>query len=56
MTSPILVPGGTGTQGRLVVPVKHVARTPEGYYLVCDPTKADSYPVRTFREWLRICR
>lgn len=42
--------------GRLVAPVDHVARTPEGYYLVCDRLKADTYALRTFREWIRSCR
>jgi DNA-binding transcriptional LysR family regulator len=43
-------------QGRLVAPVDHVARTPNGYYLVCDPLKVDRYPLRVFREWIRSCR
>ncbi|HSV84444.1 MAG TPA: LysR substrate-binding domain-containing protein [Ramlibacter sp.] len=42
--------------GRLVIPVDHVARTELGYYLVCDPLKADAAPVRMFREWIRSVR
>jgi DNA-binding transcriptional LysR family regulator len=42
--------------GRLVIPVDHVARTERGYYLVCDPLKADAAPVRLFREWIRSVR
>ena len=39
--------------GRLVVPIDHVARTETGYYLVCDPHKADTYPLKEFRAWVR---
>jgi DNA-binding transcriptional LysR family regulator len=39
--------------GRLVVPIGHVARTGDGYYLVCDPRRRDSYPLLEFREWVR---
>jgi DNA-binding transcriptional LysR family regulator len=42
--------------GRLVIPVDHVARTERGYYLVCDPLQADAAPVRLFREWIRSVR
>jgi DNA-binding transcriptional LysR family regulator len=42
--------------GRLVIPVDHVARTERGYYLVCDPLKAAAAPVRLFREWIRSVR
>lgn len=39
--------------GRLVVPVNHVARAETGYYLVCDPRKAQTEPLKAFREWIR---
>jgi LysR family glycine cleavage system transcriptional activator/LysR family transcriptional regulator of beta-lactamase len=39
--------------GRLVRPVDHVAITESGYYLVCDPVKADKQPLKSFREWMR---
>jgi LysR family glycine cleavage system transcriptional activator/LysR family transcriptional regulator of beta-lactamase len=42
--------------GRLVVAVDHVARTESGYYLVCDPLKANAPPVRLFRDWIRSVR
>jgi len=42
--------------GRLVVAVDHMARTELGYYLVCDPMKAATSPVRLFREWIRSVR
>lgn len=42
--------------GRLVIAVDHVARTERGYYLVCDPLRADTAPVRLFREWIRSVR
>lgn len=42
--------------GRLVIAVDHVARTELGYYLVCDPLKAATAPVRTFRDWIRSVR
>lgn len=42
--------------GRLVIAVDHVARTELGYYLVCDPLKANAAPVRIFREWIRTVR
>jgi DNA-binding transcriptional LysR family regulator len=42
--------------GRLVIAVDHIARTERGYYLVCDPMKADMAPVRLFREWIRSVR
>ncbi|NEX64675.1 LysR substrate-binding domain-containing protein [Noviherbaspirillum galbum] len=42
--------------GRLVIAVDHVARTELGYYLVCDPLKASSAPVKRFREWIRTVR
>jgi LysR family glycine cleavage system transcriptional activator/LysR family transcriptional regulator of beta-lactamase len=42
--------------GRLVVAVDHTARTERGYYLVCDPLRADAAPVRLFREWIRSVR
>jgi DNA-binding transcriptional LysR family regulator len=38
-------------RGRLVVPIGPVARTAGAYFLVCDPRRKDSYPVRDFREW-----
>lgn len=42
--------------GRLVVAVDHIARTDLGYYLVCDPLKATTTPVRLFRDWIRSVR
>lgn len=42
--------------GRLVIVTDHVARTESGYYLVCDPLKAQTAPVRLFREWIRSVR
>jgi DNA-binding transcriptional LysR family regulator len=42
--------------GRLVIALDHVARTELGYYLVCDPLKAATPPVRLFREWIRSVR
>lgn len=42
--------------GRLVVAVDHVAKTELGYYLVCDPMKATTSPVRLFRDWIRSVR
>jgi DNA-binding transcriptional LysR family regulator len=42
--------------GRLVIPVNFVGRTEKGYYLVCDPRKADLPVVRLFRNWLRSVR
>jgi DNA-binding transcriptional LysR family regulator len=42
--------------GRLAIAVDHVARTERGYYLVCDPAKAETAPVRLFRQWIRTVR
>jgi LysR family glycine cleavage system transcriptional activator/LysR family transcriptional regulator of beta-lactamase len=42
--------------GRLAIATDHVARTERGYYLVCDPLKAEAAPVRLFREWIRSVR
>lgn len=42
--------------GRLVIAVDHAARTEQGYYLVCDPLKANENVVRFFREWIRSVR
>ncbi len=39
--------------GRLVRPVDLVASTDLGYYLVCDPAKANVQPFKAFREWIR---
>lgn len=39
--------------GRLVRPVDHVATTESGYYLVCDPARAETQPLKSFREWVR---
>lgn len=38
--------------GRLVHPLDREVRTEFGYYLLCDPAKADAQPVKLFREWL----
>jgi LysR family glycine cleavage system transcriptional activator len=38
--------------GRLVLPLDQEVRTEFGYYLLCDPAKADTQPVKLFREWL----
>ncbi len=37
--------------GRVVIPIPHVARTGEGYFLACDPRRKDDYPLLQFREW-----
>jgi DNA-binding transcriptional LysR family regulator len=42
--------------GRLIRPVDHVATTDTGYYLVCDPAKANSRAVKAFRAWIRTSR
>jgi LysR family glycine cleavage system transcriptional activator/LysR family transcriptional regulator of beta-lactamase len=42
--------------GRLVIAVDHIARTELGYYLVCDPLKSTTVPVRLFRDWIRSVR
>jgi LysR family glycine cleavage system transcriptional activator/LysR family transcriptional regulator of beta-lactamase len=42
--------------GRLVAPVAHVATTELGYYLVCDPLRADTHAVQLFRSWIRTVR
>ena len=39
--------------GRLVKPLDLVARTEAGYYLLCDPSKAERYAIRAFREWVQ---
>ena len=39
--------------GRLVAPVDKFVRTELGYDLVCDLHKANTYPLREFREWVR---
>lgn len=41
------------SSGRLVRPVDHVARTEFGYYLICDPLRAQTEPLKSFREWVR---
>lgn len=38
--------------GTLVRPLKHTARSPEGYYLVWDPGKAQTYPFNVFAVWM----
>lgn len=38
--------------GRLVHPLEREVRTEFGYYLLCDPSKADTQPLKLFREWL----
>jgi DNA-binding transcriptional LysR family regulator len=38
--------------GRLVQPLDQVVPTEFGYYLLCDPAKADTQPLKLFREWL----
>jgi DNA-binding transcriptional LysR family regulator len=38
--------------GRLVLPLERKVRTEFGYYLLCDPSKADTQPLNQFREWL----
>jgi LysR family glycine cleavage system transcriptional activator len=38
--------------GRLVLPLDQEVRTEFGYYLLCDPAKAETQPVKLFREWL----
>ncbi|OYZ13994.1 MAG: LysR family transcriptional regulator [Sphingomonadales bacterium 28-64-96] len=38
--------------GRLVLPLEQEVRTEFGYYLLCDPSKAATQPLKLFREWL----
>jgi LysR family glycine cleavage system transcriptional activator len=38
--------------GKLVYPLKQEVRTEFGYYLLCDPAKANTQPLKLFREWL----
>lgn len=38
--------------GRLVQPLDHEVPTEFGYYLLCDPAKAHTQPLKLFREWL----
>jgi DNA-binding transcriptional LysR family regulator len=38
--------------GRLVRPLPQEVRTEFGYYLLCDPARARSQPLKLFREWL----
>lgn len=38
--------------GRLVQPLDQEVPTEFGYYLLCDPAKADTQPLKLFREWL----
>lgn len=38
--------------GRLVRPLDQEVPTEFGYYLLCDPAKADTQPLKLFREWL----
>jgi LysR family glycine cleavage system transcriptional activator/LysR family transcriptional regulator of beta-lactamase len=39
--------------GRLVAPLPLVATTQKGYYLVCEPGRADTFPLSVFRAWMR---
>jgi DNA-binding transcriptional LysR family regulator len=39
--------------GRVVIPIPHVARTGEGYYLACDTRRREAYPLLQFREWAK---
>lgn len=39
--------------GRLVQPLDLIASTDYGYYLICDPRRADLEPLRTFRQWIK---
>ena len=39
--------------GALVQPLGHVARSGNGYYLVCDPGTAQMPPYAAFAEWIR---
>lgn len=39
--------------GKLMTAVDHVARTDSGYYLLCESSRADAYPHRAFRDWIR---
>lgn len=38
--------------GRLVHPLTQEVRTKFGYYLLCDPSKAGTQPLKLFRDWL----
>lgn len=42
--------------GKLITAVDHVAHTDSGYYLLCELSKADAYPHRAFRDWIRQVR
>lgn len=39
--------------GRVVIPIQHVAKTGEGYFLACDARRMETYPLLQFREWAR---
>ena len=39
--------------GRIVMPLGRVTHTGLGIYLICDPHKADTRPLKDFREWMR---
>jgi LysR family glycine cleavage system transcriptional activator len=39
--------------GRIVIPLPQIAQTGIGMYLICDPQKADTRPLRDFRDWIR---
>ena len=41
------------TEGRVVIPVQHVARTGMGYFLACDKARMNEYPLLQFREWAK---
>lgn len=38
--------------GRLILAVDQEVRTEFGYFLLCDPMKAETQPFKLFREWL----
>jgi LysR family glycine cleavage system transcriptional activator/LysR family transcriptional regulator of beta-lactamase len=42
--------------GRLVAPLPLVATTNKGYYLACEPSRAETYPLTVFRTWMRSVR
>ena len=38
--------------GRLVCPLTQEVRTEFGYYLLCDPARAQTQPLKLFRQWV----
>jgi LysR family glycine cleavage system transcriptional activator/LysR family transcriptional regulator of beta-lactamase len=38
---------------RVVIPIQHIARTGSGYFLACDASRMNEYPLLQFREWAK---